>query len=250
MTQTDILERFTRTIALIGQAAFERLQEAKVAVFGIGGVGAACAEALVRSGVGTVALIDHDLVTPSNINRQLIALHSTLGQEKAWACKQRLLDISPEAKILAYPFFYSESTQENLNMADFDAAADCMDTLSAKLLLAAKAPQNNCYLVSCMGAGNRLDPGKFRFADIYQTKVCPLAKRMRKACRDQEIPALRVLYSEEEPVKAETASQNGRHPPGSMAFVPPVAGMMIAGEIVRHLIARQVPDEEQSPALS
>lgn len=233
----DICERFSRTISVIGQEAFERLQAARVIVFGVGGVGAACAEALVRGGVGTVALVDHDRVAKSNLNRQLIALHSTLGQQKTAVCAQRLRDISPEAEILEYPLFYDESTSGAIDLGRYDAIADCIDTLAGKLLLARFAARQETYLLSCMGAGNRLDPGRLVFDDIHQTKVCPLARRMRKACREQGIPALRVLYSREEPVRAVGEAGNGRHAPGSMSFVPPVAGMMMAGDIFRHLIA-------------
>ena len=236
MNKPGIQERFARGIAVIGQPAFERLQASGVIVFGVGGVGAACAEALVRSGVGRVALVDHDIVSPSNLNRQLIALHSTLGQQKTTACARRLKDIAPEMEIVEHPLFYGEETAGTITLADYDAVADCIDTLSGKLLLAREAIKAGRYLVSCMGAGNRLDPGQLQFADIYQTSGCPLAKRMRKACREQGIKSLRVLYSTEEPVRAVSDTAMGRHAPGSMAFVPPVAGMMMAGDIVKHLI--------------
>lgn len=242
---TSLHERFTRSIALIGEEGFEKLQKARVAVFGIGGVGAACAEALARSGVGTLALIDHDTVSPSNLNRQLIALHSTLGQEKTAVCAQRLKDINPDIRILEYPMFYEEDTQNAIDLNQFDAVADCIDTLSSKLLLAKNAMNTDTYLLCCLGAGNRMDPGRLRFADIYCTSVCPLAKRMRKACREQAIPALRVLFSDEEPIKSVTEAANGRHAPGSMAFVPPVAGMMMAGDIIRHLL--KTPPPGQAP---
>lgn len=233
----DIRERFSRTIAVIGPEAFERLQAAKVAVFGIGGVGAACAEALVRGGVGTVALVDHDRVAKSNLNRQLTALHSTLGQMKTAVLAQRLLDIAPEADIREFPLFFDASTQNGMNLEEYDALADCMDTLEGKLLLAAFAAERHTDLVSCMGAGNRLDPGQLAFADIYETSVCPLARRMRKACREKGIKALRVLYSREEPVRAVSEAAGGRHAPGSVSFVPPAAGLMMAGDIIRRLIA-------------
>lgn len=234
---SDKRERFSRAIAVIGTEAFERLQKARVAVFGLGGVGAACAEALVRGGVGTVALVDHDKVAKSNLNRQLIALHSTLGQAKTAVLRQRLLDISPEADIREYPLFYDESTRNLVDLGEYDAVADCIDTLEGKLLLAVHAQEQGYYLVSCMGAGNRLDPGQLAFADIYETSVCPLARRMRKACRERGVKALRVLYSREEPVRAVGEAAHGRHAPGSVSFVPPAAGFMIAGDIIRHLIA-------------
>jgi len=241
MAQHDRMESFSRTIALLGLPAFERLQAARVAVLGVGGVGAACAEALVRGGVGQVALVDHDSVSPSNLNRQLIALHSTLGQLKTAACKRRLLDIAPEAQVDEYPLFYEESTALALPLDGFDAVADCMDTLASKLLLARRALDANTYLISCMGAGNRLDPTRFQVADIYQTSGCPLARRMRKACREAGIPALRVLYSTEAPLRGVTAQAHGRHVPGTVSFVPPVAGMMMAGDIIRYLMGTHHP---------
>lgn len=238
MTASDIRERNARGIAVLGEAGFKRLQGSRVIVFGIGGVGAACAEALVRSGVGCLALVDPDKVEKSNLNRQLIALHSTLGQQKTSVCSARMKDISPEVEVVEYPLFYDEQSASQIDLAQFDAVADCIDTISSKLLLAKRAQQAGIYAVSCLGAGNRLDATKLQFADIYQTSVCPLARRMRKACREQGIPALRVLYSLEEPVQAVADCQAGRHSPGSTAFVPPAAGLMMAGDIVQHLISR------------
>ena len=238
MTTNDVKERFARSIAVLGEAGFERLQQSRVVVFGIGGVGAACAEALVRSGVGHLALVDPDKVEKSNLNRQLIALHTTLGQQKTAVCAARMKDIAPEVEIIEYPLFYDEQSASQIELSQFDAVADCIDTVSSKLLLAKRAQQAGVYTVSCLGAGNRLDATQLRFADIYQTSVCPLARRMRKACREQGIPALRVLYSLEEPVQTVADSQAGRHAPGSTAFVPPAAGLMMAGDIVQHLISR------------
>jgi len=235
MASNKALTLFARTIALIGPEAFERLQAARVAVFGLGGVGAACAEALARSGVGTLALVDHDVISPGNINRQLIALNSTLGQQKTSACAIRLRDINPEINVIEHPVFYTQDTAGAIHLEDFDAVADCVDTLAAKVLLAQLAPQAGAYLVSCMGTGNRLDPGKLIFDDIYRTDTCPLARRMRKACRVSGIKSLRVLFSREEPLRVITQAEQGRHAPGAMAFVPPVAGMMMAGDIVTHL---------------
>lgn len=236
MASDRALTLFARTVSLIGPEAFERLQAARVAVFGLGGVGAACAETLARSGVGTLALVDHDVIAPSNINRQLIALHSTLGQQKTGACASRLRDINPGINLMEHPVFYSQETAKAIPLEGFNAVADCVDTLAAKLLLAQLAPQAGAYLVSCMGTGNRMDPGKLTFDDIYCTDTCPLARRMRKACRATGIHSLRVLYSREEPLPVVAQAAAGRHAPGAMAFVPPVAGMMMAGDIVTHLI--------------
>lgn len=246
---TDKYKRFSRTIAVIGPEAFARLQAARVAVFGLGGVGAACAEALARGGVGTVALVDHDKVSKSNLNRQLIALHSTLGQAKTAVLARRLLDISPDMIVREHPLFFDESTRDLIDFTAYDAVADCIDTLEGKLLLAGLAGEYGYYLVSCMGAGNRLDPGQLSFADIYDTSVCPLARRMRKACRERGIKALRALYSREEPVKAVGENAHGRHAPGSVSFVPPVAGFMMAGDIIRHLIANPQAPGRQPQAL-
>lgn len=240
---------FLRTAAVIDRTGLEILQRSKVAVFGLGGVGAACAEALARGGVGHLALVDDDRVQLSNINRQLIALHSTLGMEKTIVCKARLLDINPEAKIDIFPVFYGTDTESKVDLSQFNAIADCVDTLSAKMLLAKKATDHSFYLVSSMGTGNRMDPGRLRFADIYQTSVCPLARRMRKACREEGVLALRVLFSDEEPQRAINQDEDKRPVIGSMSFVPPVAGFMIAGEIIRHLLqeAKNSPDRSGPP---
>lgn len=237
--QADYQGIFARSNALIGQAGFSTLQNSHVAVFGVGGVGAACAEALVRAGVGQLTLVDHDVISLSNLNRQLIALHSTLGQPKVQVAKRRYLDINPGLLVQDYSVFYGLETQRLLPLDGFDAVIDCMDTLSAKLLLAIEAQQKATYLLCCLGTGNRLDPAFLRFGDIYDTQGCPLARRMRKACREAGITGLQVLYSTEEPVKAVTDTSHGRNAPGSISFVPPVAGMMLAGQLVRHLIKNQ-----------
>lgn len=246
---TQKAQPFDRTISVIGKPAFARLQQAHVAVFGVGGVGAACAEALARSGVGSITLADHDVVSITNINRQLIALHSTLGQRKVDVCAARLRDINPDIKITALPLFFEEDSQGAIDFSSFDAVADCVDTLSAKLLIAKTCISRDIPLICCLGAGNRLDPMQLRIGDIYETSICPLARRMRKACREQAIPALRVLYSLEEPVKAVTEAHHGRHAPGSVAFVPPVAGMMMAGDLIRHLMDPAHTPQSQPPAL-
>lgn len=227
---------FLRSIAVMGEDAFGILQNSRAAVFGIGGVGTACAEALVRAGIGHIALIDHDMVSPSNLNRQLIALHSTVDLPKVQAAKQRYLDINPGLQVETCSIFYGEETSSQIHLPSYDAVIDCMDTLSAKLLLAGEAQQHGFYLLSCMGTGNRMDPSCLRFGDIYETSICPLARRMRKACREAGIKKLRVLYSTEEPVQAITDTSHGRNAPGSVSFMPPVGGMMLAGEAIRHLI--------------
>lgn len=240
MSAKDINRQlFIRTIAVIGETGLSHLNDAKVAVFGLGGVGAACAEALARCGVGHITLVDYDRVELSNINRQLIALHSTLGLLKTDVCEARLLDINPDLDIKKYPLFYGPDTEHEVDLSMMDGVADCVDTLSAKILLAKKARDEGFYLVSAMGAGKRLNPGRLRLADIYQTSVCPLARRMRKACRDEGIKALRVVYSDEEPIVPPELPEGGHAVLGSVSFVTPVAGYLIAGDIIRHLLGIQ-----------
>ncbi|MDD4080447.1 MAG: tRNA threonylcarbamoyladenosine dehydratase [Eubacteriales bacterium] len=236
---------FSRTEALLGQEGIRLLQNATMAVFGVGGVGGSCAEALTRCGVGRLILVDNDRIQPSNLNRQVIALHSTLGMLKTEAMRARLLDINPELKIDTYPFFYSPETQDMVPLDSCDAVIDCVDTLEAKLLLAKKAQTDDYIFLSAMGAGFRQDPLRFRFADIYETKSCPLARRMRKACRERGIKSIRVLYSEEEPMPRKTDPGMLRPPPGSLPFVPPVAGLALAGEAVRLLLQKTVPGQVQ-----
>ena len=230
---------FSRTEALLGPEGISRLQQATMAVFGLGGVGGSCAEALARCGVGRLILVDHDRVQPSNLNRQVIALHSTVGMLKTEALTNRLLDINPGLRIEAHPIFYGPDSQDQLNLTRCDAVIDCVDTLEAKLLLALKAQEADYIFLSAMGAGYRQNPLAFCFADIHETKTCPLARRMRKACRERGIDKLRVLYSEEEPLPRKTATQLLRPPPGSLPFVPPVAGLALAGEAVRLLLLKQ-----------
>lgn len=227
---------FARSEAVLGKAAMDTLRTAHVAVFGLGGVGGACAEALARGGVGELTLVDHDAISLTNLNRQSLALRSTLGQQKAGVCKARLLDINPELIIHALPLFYGEDTADAVDFSALDAAADCVDTLSAKLLIIKQARSAGIPLVSCLGAGNRLDATRLQFADLYDTFACPLARRMRKACREAGIQSLRVLFSSEEPVKVAMSDHPGRHAPGSVSFVPPVAGILIAGDIIKTLL--------------
>lgn len=226
----------SRTQLLLGAEAIQKLKNAAMAVLGLGGVGGSCAEALARCGVGRLILVDHDTVQPSNLNRQVIALHSTLGMTKTEAMKNRLLDINPDLLIDAFPVFYEAETASSIPLDQCHVVIDCMDTLEAKLLLAKQAQDTGFILLSAMGAGNRRDPLQFRFADIHGTSVCPLARRMRKACREQGIQQLRVLYSTEVPLLPKTDQGMNRPPIGSLPFVPPVAGMALAGEAVRLLL--------------
>lgn len=241
---------FSRTKLLLGDDAMKILHASSVAVFGVGGVGSYVAEALARSGVGTIALFDKDTVSVTNINRQLIALHSTVGREKTAVMKDRILDINPEAKVLVYPVFYGAENAGEYDLSGYSYIVDAIDTVSSKLLLIERAKAAGVPVISSMGAGNKLDPTAFEVADIYKTSVCPLAKVMRRELRARGIESLKVVYSKEMPVphskEAETdclAEENTspdapvkRQVPGSIAFVPSVAGLILAGEVVKDLI--------------
>ncbi len=224
---------FSRTISLIGEDAFAKLKRAKVAVFGLGGVGSYVAEALARCGIGTLALIDADTVEESNCNRQLVALCSTIGKNKVDVMRERIADINPACNVLAYPTFYLPENADEFHLSEYDAVADAIDTVTAKIELAVRAEREGFYLISAMGTGNKLDPSRFETADIYSTSVCPLARVMRRELKARGVKGLRVVYSKEEP----RVSVFGRTP-GSIAFVPSVAGLMMASEIVRYLSER------------
>jgi tRNA A37 threonylcarbamoyladenosine dehydratase len=230
-------ERFARTERLLGKEAMDRLARARVAVFGIGGVGGHAAEALARSGVGSLDLYDKDTVSRSNLNRQIVALESTIGQPKAEVMRQRILDINPQARVQAIECFYLPETADQFDLSRYDYIVDAVDTVTAKLELAVRAGRAGVPIISSMGAGNKLDPARFEVADIYQTSVCPLAKVMRRECRARGIKHLKVVYSREEPipVRQEPAGVFQKAVPGSVAFVPSVAGLILAGEVVKDL---------------
>ena len=221
-------EQHARTALLLGPAALETLARSRVAVFGLGGVGGHAAEALARAGVGALDLIDGDTVSESNLNRQIVALHSTLGQPKAEVMRLRALDINPACDVTPYVVFFDASTVGQFDFTRYDYVLDCIDTVTSKLLLIEMCHAAGTRVISCMGEGNKLDPSRFDIADIYKTSVCPLAKAVRHELRRRGIPALKVVYSREEPVT------NAR-PPGSVSFVPSVAGLMMAGEAVRQI---------------
>ena len=232
---------FERTRMLLGEEAMRRLKNAHVAVFGIGGVGSYTAEALVRSGVGTLSLIDDDTVAQSNLNRQLSARDSTLGMPKVSAMKQRALDIHPEAVIWAHCLHYSVETAERLDFSQYDYIADCIDTVSAKIDLIVRAKKLGIPIISSMGAGNKLHPELFELTDLYKTSVCPLARVMRRELKARGIQSLDVVYSKEPAITPaasalkEDALHSKRQTPGSVAFVPSAAGMIMAGKIIREL---------------
>ncbi|MCI8489814.1 MAG: tRNA threonylcarbamoyladenosine dehydratase [Lachnospiraceae bacterium] len=231
-----MLEQFSRTELLLGTEAMERLAGAKVAVFGIGGVGGYVCEALVRSGVGAFELVDNDTVCLTNLNRQIIATRTTLGRYKTEVMKERMLAINPEAEVTVHNCFFLPEHAEDFPFAEYDYIVDAVDTVTAKIALAVKAQELGVPVISSMGAGNKLDGSRFQVADIYQTKVCPLARVMRRELKKRGIQKLKVVYSEEKPWKplADNA-EHGKEAPGSAAFVPSVAGLIIAGEVVKDL---------------
>lgn len=232
------MEIFARSELLLGKQAMERLQKAHVAVFGVGGVGAACCEALCRGGVGNMTFIDPDAVSQTNINRQLVALHSTIGKNKAIVMKERALDINPSARITVRPVFYNADNAADFPLTDYDFVVDCIDTVSSKLLLIETAHRQHVPIISALGAGNKQDPTCFRVADIYDTKVCPLARALRSKLKKMGISHHLTVYSEEAPMEPLVPlEENGRHLPGSLSFVPPVMGMILAGEVIKRLIS-------------
>lgn len=221
-------ERFARTEALIGAEAVGLLKQARVAVFGVGGVGGYTVEALARSGVGIFDLIDNDTVCESNINRQIIALDSTLGRYKADVMKERILDINPDAVVHVHKCFFLPQTAGEFEFHDYSYVVDAVDTVTAKLEIIVRAKEAGVPVISAMGAGNKLDAARFLVTDIYRTKVCPLAKVMRRELRKRGVADLKVVYSEEEPVIVSRT-------PASIAFVPSVAGLLMAGEVIKDL---------------
>ena len=245
-----MLNQFSRTELLIGKDALEKLKKSKVAIFGIGGVGSYVVEGLVRSGVENFVLIDHDTVSTTNINRQLIATNNTIGKYKVDVAKERILAINPNAKVEVYKDFFMPETEGILDNS-IDYIVDCIDTITAKIELVMRANKLNIPIISSMGTGNKLDPTKFRVTDIYKTKICPLAKVMRKELRERKIKKLKVVYSEEEPIRpdeelekecllAEEKQTTKKQIPGSVAFVPSVAGLIISGEVIKDLIRKNL----------
>ena len=248
-----MLNQFSRTQLLLGPAAIERLHNKKVAVFGIGGVGGYVCEALVRSGIGAFDLIDDDKVCLTNLNRQIIATRKTVGKYKTDAMKERMLEINPEAKIDVHRCFFLPENADDFPFAEYDYVVDAVDTVTAKIELILRAKRENIPVISAMGAGNKLDAGRMKVADIYETSVCPLARVMRHELKKRNVKSLKVVYSDEPPVRpredpsiscrshcicppgAQHKCTERRDIPGSTAFVPAVAGLLIAGEIVKDL---------------
>ena len=249
-----MLHEFSRTELLIGKTALAKLRESKVAIFGIGGVGTYAAEGLVRSGVGKIVLIDDDCICLTNINRQLHATHKTIGKPKVKVMRDRILDINPKAEVEIHQCFYLPGSSEDLIQDDYDYIIDAVDTVTAKIDLVIHAQKAGIPVISCMGAGNKFDPTKFEVADIYSTTICPLARVMRKELRARGVESLKVVYSREVPVEPLATPENDcaehcvcpkssarncnvkNQIPGSMSFVPSVAGLIIAGEVIMDLI--------------
>lgn len=234
-----MLNEFSRSQLLLGERSIQQLKKCAVAVFGIGGVGGYTAEALVRTGVGRLQLIDNDTVSLTNINRQIIADHRTIGMQKVGVMKERACAINPEVQVDCYPMFFLPDTPSDF-LAGCDYIVDAVDTISAKLALAEIAREKQIPIISSMGAGNKLDPTKFEIADIYDTSVCPLCRVMRRELKKRDIPALKVVYSKEPPVPREEteeieADSSKRQTPGSVAFVPSVAGLILASAVIMDL---------------
>ena len=237
------MEWLSRTEKLIGKDALDTLASSRVAVFGAGGVGSFVLEGLARSGVGAIDVIDGDKVSLSNLNRQLIATLDTVGMDKTAVVKERIRAINPDCRVTEHNVFYLPDKAEEIDFSGFDYVVDAIDTVAGKMAIIERCSSLGIPVISSMGTGNKLDPLKFRIADIYDTKVCPLAKVIRKECRKRGIGSLKVLYSEEDVLKPEASDWDSLPPgkksvPGSISFVPSVAGLMIAGEVIKDLIRK------------
>lgn len=248
-----MLNQFSRTELVIGKEGVEKLNNTKVAIFGLGGVGSFVLEGLVRAGIGNFVLIDDDKICLTNLNRQILATRKTVGQPKVEVAKQRILDINPDANVEIHQEFFMPETEGILDNS-IDYIVDCIDTVTAKIELVVRADKLNIPIISCMGTGNKLDPTRFEVTDIYKTSVCPLAKVMRKELRSRGIKKLKVVYSKEEPVRLNETTENSckhncicppgtkrkctirNQVPGSVSFVPSVAGLIIAGEVVKSIL--------------
>ena len=235
-------EIFSRTEHLLGSEALEKLKKSRVAVFGVGGVGGYVTEALARSGVGNIELIDSDDVSASNINRQIIALHSTVGQKKTEVAAARVRDINPEANVVAKTIFFLPENSHEFNFLNYDYVVDCIDTVSGKMEIIKCAKALGVPVISSMGAGNKLNPTAFAIADIFETSVCPLAKTMRRLCKENGIDSLKVVYSKEPPmtpvIPIKKDEESGKIPPASAIFAPAAAGLAIAYAVVTDLISK------------
>lgn len=240
------MNEFSRLQMTIGKEGLEKLGKSRVAVFGVGGVGGYVAEALVRSAIGAIDLIDNDTVSISNLNRQIIALHSTIGKYKVDVAKERFLDINPECKINAIRCFFTGETSSQFDFLSYDYIVDCIDTVSGKIQIVMQAKQAGVPVICSMGAGNKMNPALFEVADIYQTSVCPLARVMRRELKERGVEKLKVVYSKEKPIQPQYTEDElqqmmvagAKRAPGSNAFVPATAGLLIASEVVKDLLLK------------
>lgn len=230
-------EMFSRTVLLLGEQAVETLKKKHVAVFGVGGVGGFAAEALARAGVGRLTIVDNDTVSLSNLNRQILALHSTVGQKKTDVMRARLLDINPALDVIVRDLFFLPENADSFCFADYDYVVDAIDTVAGKIALAVCAEEAGVPIIASMGAGNKLDPTRFEVADLAKTSVCPLARVMRRELKQRGIVHMKVVYSKEPAQKPQGDWPEGTRPvPGSVSFVPGAAGLILAGEVVKDLI--------------
>lgn len=227
-------EQFARTVALIGEEAVEKLNKSRVLVFGVGGVGSFVCEALARAGIGHIEIVDKDVVDITNINRQIIALHSTVGKSKVEVMAQRMKDINPEIEVVERQIFYEPERGADFEFEKFDYVVDAVDNVTAKIDIICRSKAAGTQVISSMGTGNKLEPMAFRVTDIKKTKVCPLAKVVRKELRKRNVSNVKVVYSEEEPIKPD----NGQQSPASISFVPSVAGLLIAKTVIDDLIKK------------
>lgn len=241
-------EQFSRTELLLGKGNMEKLQNSRVAVFGVGGVGGYVVEALTRSGIGAIDLIDNDTVSQSNLNRQIIATYDTIGKYKTEVMRDRIRSINPECRVEVHNCFYLPETQLQFDFSKYDYVVDAIDTVTGKIALVMQAKEANTPIISSMGAGNKLNPAEFEVADIYQTAVCPLARVMRQELKKRGVKKLKVVYSKEKPIQpmreaqtTEETETTGKPVPGSVAFVPSVAGLIIASEVVKDLLVTANP---------
>lgn len=239
------MDAFSRTRLLLGTQAMEKLKKAHVAVFGLGGVGGFVVEALARSGVGELTLVDHDTISQTNLNRQILATTDTVGMEKSDAAAKRVLSIHPDCRVHALHKFYGPDTAEEFDFSQYDYVVDAIDTVTGKLALIAAAKGADVPILCCMGTGNKLDPTAFQITDISKTSVCPLARIMRKECAKRGYKNIKVLYSKEDPIPSDPGAltdeelpEGRRALPGSVAFVPSVAGLIIAGEVIKDLTSK------------
>ena len=233
-----MINEFSRSELLLGKDVINKLANKRIAIFGVGGVGGYVVEALARTGIGTLDLIDNDVVSITNINRQIIATHKTIGKYKVDVFKQRLLDINPNIKVNTYKTFFLPETKDLFDFNKYDYIVDAIDTVSGKLALIEKAKETNVPIICSLGAGNHLDPFSFKVSDIYKTSMCPLAKVIRHECKKRNIKDLKVVYSIEKPIKVKEETEeesNKRVVPGSIAYIPSIVGLIIASEVIKDL---------------